>query len=436
MKYSSLFALLTAYLVLPAQPATADEVVLSPVEQLGQQLYTDINLSKHRNQSCETCHSLSPAANPAIPASAVVSGFVDNENVMSGQPVSAGSEAGASGSLNAPSVAYARFSPAFHWNSEEGLYMGGQFWNGRATNLAKQAEGPFLNSVEMALPSKWAVITRLKESREYRRAFSRLFGIRLAGIPAYELAPAEVKPPRGVEEAYDKLTEAIAAFEKSRIFNRFTAKFDYVIAGMAEFTAEEQLGFELFTGDRAQCSACHTADLGIAIGGGDQPPMFTDFSYDNLGVPRNVNIPGNPEPDLGLGGREDIAAADPAGEELGKHKVMTLRNVEITGPYMHNGVFQNLDQVVHFYNTRDIKPAVCVDNDDPGFADQCWPAPEIPQNVNDSELGNLGLSAAEEASIVAFMKTLTDGYPDWGNDPAVPPGTLSPYADMPLPPSP
>jgi hypothetical protein len=79
---------------------------------------------------------------------------------------------------------------------------------------------------------------------------------------------------------------------------------------------------------------------------------------------------------------------------------------------------------------------VCSDNNDPGFGKDCWPAPEIPENVNTEELGDLDLTAEEEAALVAFMKTLTDGYPDWGNDPKVPSGTPSPYADVPFPPVP
>jgi cytochrome c peroxidase len=220
------------------------------------------------------------------------------------------------------------------------------------------------------------------------------------------------------------------------MFSPFSSKFDFVLAGKTRFSADEQAGLELFKGDKAQCAACHPVEPGIAPGGGVLPPLFTDFSYDNLGVPRNVNIPGNPPPDPGLGGRPDVAAADPQREELGKHKVVTVRNVALTPPYMHNGALRTLEQVVHFYNTRDTKARSCEDLNDPGFGTDCWPAPEIKANVNRDELGDLDLTAGEEAQLVAFMLTLTDGYPEWGNDPQVPPGTPSPFADMPLPPAP
>jgi cytochrome c peroxidase len=87
--------------------------------------------------------------------------------------------------------------------------------------------------------------------------------------------------------------------------------------------------------------------------------------------------------------------------ELGKQKVPTLRNVAkapwlgFVKAYTHNGYFKNLEDIVHFYNTRDVEP---------------WPPPEVPFNVNTDELGNLGLTPAEEAAVVAFLKTLTDGF--------------------------
>ncbi|MGR8953229.1 MAG: cytochrome-c peroxidase, partial [Gammaproteobacteria bacterium] len=92
----------------------------------------------------------------------------------------------------------------------------------------------------------------------------------------------------------------------------------------------------------------------------------------------------------------------------------------------HNGVFKNLKQIVHFYNTRDTLGRI-PDNNHAKFAKKGWPQPEVTQNVNESELGNLGLTEDEEKAIVAFLKTLTDDYPEWGHDKRVPPGTPSPY---------
>lgn len=412
----------------PAEPLDAQQL-------LGKLLYMDVNLSLHRNQSCNTCHAVQPVPRSGDISAIQAVSFVDPENVREGTAVSKGSIEGKSGKLNAPSAGYARFSPRFHWNEEEALYVGGQFWNGRASTLTEQAMGPPLNPLEMAMPSKWAVVDRLRENPYYVAQFRELYGIDLDATPFADGVAGD-RPPAGVEKGFESMARAIAAFEKSRSFSPFTSKYDFVMAGLAEFTKQERDGLELFNSEKSQCSACHPTVPLETPDGAFLPPVFTDFTFDNLGLPRNVNIPGNPEPDLGLGGRSDIAAGDPQGLQLGKHKVMGLRNIAFTAPYMHNGVLRSLREVVHFYNTRDTKPRVCADINDPGFGIDCWAAPEVIQNVNVDELGDLQLSVEQEQALVAFMETLTDGYPEWGNDPLVPSGTPSPYARVALPPSP
>ena len=382
------------------------------IEQLGKALYFDQNLSLNGNQACSSCHD------PAF-------GFVDPDNVINGTPVSDGSITTLTGGLNSPSAAYAAFSPFFHWNDVEGLFVGGQFWNGRANSLAEQAAGPFLNPVEMAMPDKWSVVDRLRTSADpdYQTMFLDVYNIDLSAITPYPKAidvntVPETNFPPGVLEAYDRMAKAIGEFEKTEDFTKFDSKYDYYLAGLVTFTKEEEKGLKLFEG-QGKCVLCHLSAPSIAPDGVSQlPPMLTDFTYDNLGVPQNVNIPNQPV-DPGLGGRSDIAAIDPNGLQLGKHKVMTLRNIELTHPYAHNGVFSTLEQIVHFYNTRD-KLGVCVDNNDPGFGVTCWPAPEVPQNVNVDELGNLHLTAAQEADIVAFLRTLTDGWGPANGMPALP----------------
>jgi cytochrome c peroxidase len=96
--------------------------------------------------------------------------------------------------------------------------------------------------------------------------------------------------------------------------------------------------------------------------------------------------------------------------------VPTLRNVDkrpnpgFVKAYGHNGYFKSLEEIVHFYNTRDVLPTCSskmpVDHKHP----KCWPAPEVADNVNDTELGDLGLSHSQERSIVAFLRTLSDGW--------------------------
>ena len=156
------------------------------------------------------------------------------------------------------------------------------------------------------------------------------------------------------------------------------------------------------------------------------PPLFTDFTYDNLGVPRNPLNPFYREPewnplgknwvDEGLGDFLKAAgySEDVYTLELGKMKVPTLRNVDkrpnpwFIKAYSHNGYFKSLKKIVHFYNTRDKLPPCADCGGIPGF--NCWPKPEEPRNVNKLEMGNLGLISEEEDAIVAFLRTLSDGY--------------------------
>ena len=400
-------------------------------QALGNLLFTDPNLSLNRNQSCSTCHSLAPAIDPATQLSFGTPGFVDPLNVLNGTPVSAGSTAGDFGTLNAPSAGYAAFSPAFFWDPIAYVYTGGLFWDGRATNLEAQAALPLLNPVEMGMPSQWSVVTRLKENTNYVALFKQIYGLDLNAIPAGDLASATNPPPGAVPAVYAAATQAIAEFERSPVFNQFTSKFDFYLAGMTTLSSNELSGFNLFNG-KANCANCHVTYQGVDDFGNPTPPLLTDFSYANVGAPRNWNIPGTPPPDPGLGGRADIAAAWPDGSQLGLHKTMSLRNIAITPPYGHNGVFSNLAQVVHFYNTRDTLARLDA-NTNAGFGITGWPAPEISSNLNVAEIGKLRLTPVEEAQIVAFLETLTDNYPATGGDANVPPGTPSPFANTPLP---
>ena len=383
---------------------------LRDVQQLGKFLFQDKNLSLNRNQSCASCHSLQPAGGNGL-ASKVVPGFVDPDNVKNGTAISKGSITSLTGTLNTPSIGYAAHSPSFHWSQNAGLFVGGQFWNGRAKDLSEQAQKPLLNPLEMAMPSEQAVVDRIKEDKRYKELFQEAYGINLDVTK--------------VDKVFSLATKAIGEFEKTSVFNKFTSKFDYVLAGKTTLTVIEEKGLKLFNG-KGNCAACHTSEATRNKNGELMLPLFTDFTYDNIGLPRNVKIPNNPEPNLGLGGRSDIAVKDPEGNEIGKHKVMTLRNIALTPPYGHNGVLESLEQVVHFYNSRDILGTVR-DNTDPRFGKSGWPQPEVLQNMNNSELGNLGLSPEEEKAIVAFLKTLTDDYQLWGLDSRVPPDSPPPF---------
>ena len=366
---------------------------LTPEEQLGKLIFFDENLSLNNDQSCASCHA--PEVGWTGPTSEVNAHGVVYE----------GSIPGAFGDRKPPSSAYATLSPILHMD-KKGVFTGGNFWDGRATGeklgnpAADQAQGPFLNPAEQALPVAVDVVTRVCTA-SYGDLFRQVWG-------------NEICDSANVNAAYDAIGLSIAAYEASSEVNAFTSKYDYSLVSKATLTKEERKGFALFQG-KGKCKLCH-------ISSGEQP-LFTDFTFDNLGIPKN---PENPvyahDPDfidLGLGGflatRSDYAAF--AAENMGMHKVPTLRNVDLrpsgnfVKAYGHNGYFKSLWGIVHFYNTRDVLPTCSGDyTEAQALAAGCWPAPEVAENVNTAELGNLGLTYAEEQAIVAFLKTLSDGY--------------------------
>ena len=413
---------------------------LTPIEELGQEIFFDRKLSLRRNQACASCH---------VPEAGWVGA---DTRINEAGAVYEGSIAGEFGNRNPPSSAYATpapiFFPDFSEDTDDPLFTGGNFWDGRATGeklgnpAADQAQGPFLNPVEQALPDAACVVFRVCEG-QYGTLFDEVWGAEACmidwpgnGVVNQQCVKSDGEVPLSPEErlkvdqAYDQIALSIAAFEDSPVSNAFTSKLDAVRAGMATFTEQELLGRDIFRG-KGMCVACH---VGSPPGG--PSPLLTDFTYDNLGVPKNPLNPASiadPEwADPGLGGfletREDYVFY--ADANLGKHKVPTLRNVGlgscearelagsppgscITKAYMHNGYFKNLWQLVHFYNTRDVKPVCPGDfTVDEALANNCWPAPEVAANVNTDELGNLGLTREEEEALVAFMMAMSDGYLD------------------------
>ena len=338
---------------------------LTPIQLLGKKLFNDRNLSTPPGQGCVDCH-------------APQTGFA---NPNPDYPVSQGVLKDRFGNRNDLPAGYSAFSPDFHYDQEEEVYVGGQFWDGRAKDLIEQAKGPFLNPLEMANPDEKTVVEKIKQA-EYADLFRKVFG-----KDAFD----------DHMQAYHNAAVAIAEFEKTEEFSPFTSKYDYYLKGKTKLNEQELRGLQLFDAeDKGNCAACHPsqpADDG-------SPPLFTDFTYDNLGVPKNAELPFyylpkelNPDGlffvDLGLGGALDKP------QEYGKFKVPSLRNLTKTAPYFHNGFFKTIRQVVAFYNTRDVGP---------------WPEPEVKLNINKDELGNLGLTEQQVDDIVAFMLTLTDGY--------------------------
>jgi cytochrome c peroxidase len=423
-----------------AQSAKLDR--FQQITLLGKLIFYDRDLSVNRNESCSFCHM--PEAGFSGPVSAL-------NQTTTAYP---GSLRTRFSGRNPQSHTYASFAPVLHYNPGQGDFVGGQFWDMRATGLrldsalAEQAQGPPLNPVEMGLIDPACMVYRLSE-RPYASIAVKVWGAQSFAIHW----PANVKnicnrpgPPsnadplpvdlgavdRGIAQTtFDRIAESIAAFEASPEVNPFSSKYDSVMAGKAEFTLEEKAGYELFRSSATHCNECHRD------GGPGEEPLFTDFTASNLGLPRNPALPfykentpdqfgytANPDGprflDQGVGGflagpqNPNREWATLAKGFLGKYKTPTLRNVDkrprvdFVKAYMHNGYLKSLKEVVHFYNTRDALPA-CKPGDR-GEKITCWPAPENPETVNRKQLGDLKLSDQQEDLLVAFLRTLTDGY--------------------------
>ena len=443
------------------------------VETLGQLEIFDPNLSVNNNLACSYCHD--PAAGYGNGVS-ILSVFTGGTNPGSVPITVKGAfPDNRIGKRNPNSYAYAAYFPPLQFNSTQGDFYGGNFWDARATGFrlqnsaAEQAQDPPLDPDEMANPDFACVVWKLSLSK-YKFFFEQVWGTgsleinfpanvkticstpkgaAIFGTNATPLALSPTERTRA-QQAFDEFAQAIAAYEISSTVSPFTSKFDGFLADAATtpLTAQEQRGYALFRG-KAQCNTCHLdgrsntamgTDTGAAT---NVAPMFTDFTYNNLGLPRNVILPwysentpdqfgftGNP---LGIGFTDEgvglfldgFDGTPPNlswGEFLplfeGKFQTSTVRDVGqvphkgFVKAYMHNGYLLSLKEVVHFYNTRDVFPFHVLSGHCPkGTVEKvtCWPMPEDPNNEN-MTIGKLGLTDAEENDVVAFLETLTDGF--------------------------
>ena len=329
-------------------------------EALGKKLFFDESLSEPAGQSCATCHTAEK-------------GFADREARITSE----GAVKGLFSNRNSMSSAYTAYIPPLNYDQEEETYVGGLFWDGRVNTLEEQAGQPFLNPLEMGNTSKEMVIRKIKQAGYYPDLV-RIYG-----------------RSESVDSLFQYVTDALAAYERSAEMNPFTSKYDAWKAGKCKLTKQEKKGLKLFK-KKALCAECHILEKDERAG----RTLFTDHTYDNLGIPSNPDNPffsvpapynpcGRDTFDLGLGAFVKDSA------EYGKFRVPTLRNIALTAPYGHNGYFKTLIEIVHFYNVRDVEE---------------FPPAEYPATVNKDELGDLGLTPEEEEAIVAFLETLTDGY--------------------------
>lgn len=339
-------------------------------EDLGRILFFDVNLSKNRTQSCATCH------NPNA-------GFVDDRDNGVKKMASLGDDGKSLGDRQAPTASYAKFSPTFHFDEKAKKYVGGQFWDGREATLEGQAGGPPLNPVEMGMSDKKAVVDRLKENTLYVDSFKKIFGADIF---------------KNDDKAYEAMTIAIGSFERTDEFSPFDSKYDRYLKGEYDLTPLEDLGKSIFfSNNNNSCANCH-----VLKGEDKEGETFTNYQYHNIGTPANNELRaknGVKAIDEGLLANSNVSDV----AQKGKHKVPTLRNVAVTAPYMHNGVFKDLKTVVEFYDKYNNKDR----NIDPE-TNKPWDEPEVKDNISLQELKANKLTDRKVEALVAFMKLLTD----------------------------
>ncbi len=375
-----------------AAPPPPAPVLTDDRARLGQQIFTDPNLSEPRGTACVACHQPNQ-------------GFAGNNGSRIG--VARGSLPSSLGLRNSMTNSYQGFIPAFGFQTENGETeaIGGHFWDGRVDTMAQQALGPFLNPLEMNNPNRRAVVDKIAASR-YAPLFRQQFGTNIFN---------------DTDAAFTQIGVAIEAFERAAL-QPFSSKFDAMVRGQTTFAPAEARGMALFMDPaRANCAGCHVMD---PTTGKPEDSLFTEFTYYANGIPRNTAIPRNTDPaffDLGLCGPERTAPALPAdvvpGTTIdnfcGKFKMPTLRNVAERPALMHNGFFTNLADVVRFYSTRNTNP-------------QRWYGPSgVPNDLPAQYRGNIEsvkapfnraptagplLTEPEVADVVAFLRTLSDGF--------------------------
>jgi cytochrome c peroxidase len=447
--------------------ALAEDPVTDELVALGKQLFFDPKLSVNGTQSCATCH-------------APETGFTGPESIVNLETaVYHGAIVTRYGNRKPPSASYTGESPILHFDASLGKWAGGMFWDGRATGsrlgdpLAEQAQGPFLNPLEQAMPNARLVAVRVATST-YADLFKEVWG------------PDSLDFAKDVDGVYERIARSIAAYERSSQVDPFTSKFDLfwenaVAAGKdvtkikcgtpggmggggngammgcpgggmdpyrwstfrnLGLTDEELRGLAAFNDpNRANCASCHSLEPGST-----GYPLFTNFSYDNLGVPKNPDNPyydmptfWNPDGadwvDLGLGGYLKSAGYDEDvyGPELGKFKIPSLRNVDLrpsadfVKAYGHNGYFKSVEEIILFYAWRGLTMNGGLGLGGSGMdcgmmggsgmggggmdmAMMCnpdlFPGPEVPLNLTPMNHFNM----MDQATILEFLKTISDGY--------------------------
>jgi cytochrome c peroxidase len=367
-----------ALFTLAATPSTQAEDAPSTKAELGEQLFFDPSFSINRTMACATCHDPDRA-------------FTDGRDSPARGIVSLGDDGHTLGVRNAPMVTYAMTTPPFHYDAQIQEYIGGQFLDGRATALGDQALAPPLNPLEMMMPDAASIVQRIGENEDYAADFKRLYGPDIFDTPAN----SDATPP-----AYSAFGDVIEAYEKTALFAPYDSKYDRFLQGEYDLTVLEDLGRTLFfSNNNVNCASCHTLKREDAP---HEP--FTNHQYRNIGVPGNpalLALKQVPADYIDHGLLENPAVSDPLMD--GKFRNPSLRNVAVTGPYMHNGVFKDLRTVIEFYDKynnpeRKLNPET----------GKPWAAAEVPATVDLEELRAKAMTDRKVDALVAFLKTLTD----------------------------
>ena len=359
--------------------------VLSDAAKLGAQVFADPSLSASGKMACATWHD--PAfAHSQANASPVQSG---------------GASLDVPGFRAVPSLNYLEKTPTFFFASD-GTPTGGFDRDGRANTLTDQAERPFLAAHEMANGTAADVVAKLQDAT-YAAEFKRVFGSDVFN---------------NADTAFLRMRQALERYQREDPdFHPYNSKYDAFLAGKAALTDAETRGLALFQDPlKGNCSACHPSSRGSD----GSAPLFTDFTYDSLGLPRNAAIPANADPtylDMGLCGpeRTDLASRR---DLCGAFKVPTLRNVATRRVIFHNGAFTSLKDALTFYVQRDTDPARWYPPAPGGGVEKFNDLPpDLAHNVNTLEVpynrkeGQApALSDSEIDDVIAFLQTLTDGY--------------------------
>jgi len=370
---------------------------LSDLQLLGKRIFEDKNLSEPKGVACSSCHDRTRG--------------YQGVNRSPIAAVALGSRPDQFGSRKTPTIMYMAYSPpfGFYGDADHGgdklKARGGQFWDGRADDLVAQPAAPLLSPAEMNNPSAEAVVDKVKNS-SYAPMVTAVFG-----SDAFADAKA----------AFVRISQSLSAYEASTLLAPFSSKFDDTLRGAEQLTPLEARGLALFIDpQRGNCVACHA---GKPESKDPSDWLFTDFSYDALGVPRNPAIPANADPlsfDLGLCKRPGLEAILPKETPLaslcGAFKVPTLRNVAVRAPYFHNGAFASLRDTVAFHATRDTDPERWYPSLKTGEADKFNDLPsaykanvivdEAPFDRNPGQIPRL--DDRDVDALVAFLNTLTD----------------------------